>query len=221
MPKCSVIVHTSTAYARRLQMQTFLPFHNYKDSANALDSKRLNKQAVECQQIAEILLRKMNLLPLEYKKDRYGHSRVRKGFWNHPAVRMWEGWEGSYFEYYRAVVFACQQRGIESSKHMDKYLTYAHLMDDVFYQSDTNALLRFRPHWQVEEFHLSHRYMLWRKDPAFYSHFYASLFSEPHLDYLWPAVPATQSHKFQNPTLYERYHNYVNSGRPTPRPAVL
>jgi NDP-sugar pyrophosphorylase family protein len=54
-------------------MQTFLPYSNFKLSAEALDWQRLGKQRVETKQIIFALT-----------KESYGWK-------NHPAVKMWAG----------------------------------------------------------------------------------------------------------------------------------
>jgi len=76
-------------------MNTFLPFADFKKSATVLDSRRLNKQAVECVQILSNL--------------RYG------GAWsNHPAVKMWKGSIWALEEYLSAIVDECRIRGIKT-----------------------------------------------------------------------------------------------------------
>ncbi len=55
-------------------MQTFLPSANPVTSARLLDSKRLNKQILECYQILNVL-----------------SGKSKGGGWrNHPAVLMWK-----------------------------------------------------------------------------------------------------------------------------------
>lgn len=56
-------------------MQTFLPFPDYDKSARVLDDRRLGKQRVECLQILKAL------------------TIPSYGWQNHPAVKMWRGWE--------------------------------------------------------------------------------------------------------------------------------
>jgi hypothetical protein len=58
-------------------MQTFLPSANATIAASMLDSKRLNKQILECYQILNVL-----------------SGKSKGGGWrNHPAVLMWKGYE--------------------------------------------------------------------------------------------------------------------------------
>ena len=61
-------------------MQTFLPYADFYSCSRVLDSKRLGKQRVECKQI---------LLALK-----------NGGAWsNHPAVKMWRGYEPALCRY--------------------------------------------------------------------------------------------------------------------------
>lgn len=54
-------------------MQTFLPYANFAQSAMVLDKKRCFKQAVEANQILNVL------------------TGISNGWANHPAVKMWVG----------------------------------------------------------------------------------------------------------------------------------
>jgi len=66
-------------------MQTFLPQQDFILSAEQLDKTRLNKQIVETQQILNCLL--------------------DNGAWsNHPAVRMWRGFEPALVRYAHAMM---------------------------------------------------------------------------------------------------------------------
>ena len=56
-------------------MQTFLPYPDFQKTAQCLDNKRLGKQRVEARQIISTLEGKSN------------------GWRNHPAVKMWKGYE--------------------------------------------------------------------------------------------------------------------------------
>ena len=64
-------------------MQTFLPYADFKDSAKCLDFRRLGKQRVEAKQILDIIT---GVNPT---------SRWR----NHPAVKMWQGYEKALLLY--------------------------------------------------------------------------------------------------------------------------
>jgi len=142
-------------------MQTFLPRASYKGSAVVLDRQRLGKQRVEGLQLLKALSPKY----------------TGKGWVNHPAARMWRGYEGALACYTLAVCEEWVSRGYKDT-----------CADKV------RVLLDARPEWQAslvppwfgdEDFHRSHRSNLVRKLPEHY----APLF-EPglpdNLPYLWP-----------------------------------
>lgn len=70
-------------------MQTFLPYPDFKDSAECLDKKRCWKQVLETSQILKCL-----------KLTREGSTT--HGWRNHPAVLMWKNYESALVDYYNA-----------------------------------------------------------------------------------------------------------------------
>jgi hypothetical protein len=68
-------------------MQTFLPTHNFKDCAKILDSKRLNKQILECSQIFKAL------------------TKQSIHWANHPTVLMWQSKEKPFLKYWHEMSF--------------------------------------------------------------------------------------------------------------------
>lgn len=134
-------------------MQTFLPLDDFFGSVQVLDDKRLGKQRVEALQILNAL---------------EGRSR---GWVNHPAVRMWRGYEDALRVYHDDCISEWISRGFKNTMP--------------FLSVGGGVLL---PPWFGDEaFHASHRSNLLRKDPEFYG-WYG--WSEPHdLPYVWPAVP--------------------------------
>jgi hypothetical protein len=149
-------------------MQTFLPHPNYFFSARALDSRRLNKQSVECYQIGLILWRKRGWIPVEYKSN----GLPKKGFWNHPAVRMWEGHEHSFLDYWQAIINECADRHISIS-----LLTLHHRKLSSLIPPSVSTQIPFFS----EDFHKSHQSNLKRKDSSYYD------FPVPsNLPYIWP-----------------------------------
>lgn len=87
-------------------MQTFVPLtSSYTDIAKVLDNKRLNKQALEGWQIL------MTLLEL----DPQGNHRTPKGWVNHPAVKMWRGYEMALYLYIQEMVAEWKNRGYNST----------------------------------------------------------------------------------------------------------
>ena len=77
-------------------MQTFLPYSDFKKSAEALDMKRLGKQRVECLQILKAL--------------------TGAGGWkNHPAVKMWNGYSSALITYGIAICIEWKKRGYKDT----------------------------------------------------------------------------------------------------------
>lgn len=131
-------------------MQTFLPYPDFKESARVLDRQRLGKQRVECYQIYRAL------------------QGLTKGWVNHPATRMWRGYEDALLCYCAHV---CQEW--ESRGYTNNMLIYHY---EVF---------RADPPWLGDpNFHASHRSNLLRKDPAHYGQF--GWTEPPTLPYVWP-----------------------------------
>jgi hypothetical protein len=62
-------------------MQTFLPYPDFMKSAECLDSQRLGKQRVEAFQIWQTL------------------TDQSDGWKNHPAIKMWKGYEDALLRY--------------------------------------------------------------------------------------------------------------------------
>lgn len=73
-------------------MQTFLPYSDFRKSAQCLDYKRLGKQRVECKQILQALQR-------------------TTGWSNHPAVKMWRGCEPALRAYMQECIQEWVSRG--------------------------------------------------------------------------------------------------------------
>lgn len=137
-------------------MQTFLPYPDFLRSAMVLDDKRLGKQRVETLQILNAL---------------HGLS---KGWTNHPATKMWRGYENALVEYGTMI---------------------CHVWADVrgFNDTCTGKIRSFldrtktaeMPPWLGDvELHESHRSNLIRKDIWFYAPRFPD--TEWFLDYVWP-----------------------------------
>ena len=82
-------------------MQTFYTDHSFTVTAQHLDYRRLGKQRVETKQILMTLLGESN------------------GWRNHPAVRMWEGYETALCWYGMAMCWEWRQR-----KYVDNLQPY-------------------------------------------------------------------------------------------------
>jgi hypothetical protein len=131
-------------------MQTFLPYPSFEQSMRVLDKRRLGKQRVEAYQILRTL------------------SGISVGWRNHPAVRMWAGYEAALSLYLRTAIQEWIHRGCRNNmiipSNPDKYIL---------------------PHWfGSEQFHSAHRSNLLRKDLAWYSQF--NWIESPDIPYFWP-----------------------------------
>ena len=78
-------------------MQTFLPYEDFKRSAETLDSKRLGKQRVESMQIYKACV-----------LDDYGWK-------NHPVVKMWIGYEDALQIYMNTMIDEWVKRGFNNT----------------------------------------------------------------------------------------------------------
>jgi hypothetical protein len=88
-------------------MQTFITHAdtNFSLTAQELDNKRLNKQALEAWQI----------MMTNLKLDPEGNHREPKGWYNHPAVKLWRGHESVLFEYICAMTMEWVRRGFKTT----------------------------------------------------------------------------------------------------------
>lgn len=117
-------------------MQTFLPFPSFTASLDLLDKRRLNKQNVESTQILNVLLGRTNT--------------NGKGWQNHPAVKMWRGYENALKWYKNKGMELGESRGI----------TYVKLQREIV---DKNANMDYPSFIGNAEFHMSHLANLKRK----------------------------------------------------------
>ena len=83
-------------------MQTFLPYQNFEEVAADIDSKRLNKQILECYQILNVL----------------SNPSPTAGWRNHPAVKMWRGYEMALFNYAMTMVSEADARSIKTENNV-------------------------------------------------------------------------------------------------------
>ena len=145
-------------------MQTFLPYANFEKSARSLDYRRLGKQRVEGMQI-------LNALSPDYDK---------KGWVNHPAVRMWENHVDVLKVYVNTMIVEWISRGYNNTMSM-------YDVDVAKLQAD-DAM----PAWLGRgELHKSHRINLLRKDYEFYAPMYVddahlSTYEIESYPYWWP-----------------------------------
>jgi hypothetical protein len=138
-------------------MQTFLPYPSFGRSAGILDDRRLGKQRVEALQILNAL-----------------HGRSR-GWTNHPATRMWRGYEDALVLYGLVVTREWKRRGRADTVE-GKLLAFV---------PQGWRRPRQLPPWLGDPaFHRAHQSSLVRKDPAFYRAFFPDVPDD--LPYVWP-----------------------------------
>lgn len=136
-------------------MQTFLPYPSFSKSASVLDNRRLGKQRVECLQILKALT-----LP-------------SYGWQNHPAVKMWRGFE------HLLVVYGCQiclewtNRGFKDTC-FDKIASFGTL--------HPNGPVAIP--WLTDALCASHQSNLIRKLPEHYAPLFPN--TPDDLPYVWP-----------------------------------
>lgn len=120
-------------------MQTFVAYNNYRQSAKVLDKQRLNKQITETSQILNCL--------------------ITGGSWeNHPAVRMWKGFEPSLCRYGEACQGAFVAVGGSSS-----HKSWAKIDDLMRSNGWANGEPPMPPWMGREDIHSSHRGRLLHK----------------------------------------------------------
>jgi len=133
-------------------MQTFLPYADIPRSVKALDWRRLGKQRVEAYQILRILR----------------EERTSSGWVNHPATRMWRGYDDALASYMNECIVEWILRGYKNNMQMAPHKENYRL-----------------PYWFGDEaFHASHRSNLLRKEPSFYGQY--GWIEPPDLPYVWP-----------------------------------
>ena len=137
-------------------MQTFLPEMTFTASAQALDNKRLGKQRVEVLQLLRAL------------------SGESKGWANHPACKMWRGYEWWLMLYGLMVCQEWERRGFKDTCEQ-KIIA----IGDKYSRETQNF-----PPWINTEFITAHRSNLIRKNPEYYSHKWPD--TPKDLPYIWP-----------------------------------
>jgi Pyrimidine dimer DNA glycosylase len=157
-------------------MQTFLPHPSMRESLDALDNKRLNKQILESYQILKVL-----------------SGQSPSNAWrNHPAVLMWEGAENELWRYSQTAIVLANMRGIKTDKNDANIKALTKI-----------AVLRWgddEPAWRnhpatVKRVNATHKANLYIKDPIYYykyAYAIASPYNEPCCDgckYYWPTHP--------------------------------
>lgn len=133
-------------------MQTFLPYESFSKSAAVLDRQRLGKQRVETWQILRAL------------------RGETKGWVNHPATRMWRGYEAALCYYGWVMCDEWLMRGYK---------------DSMLHRFTGHGGKLVMPPWLGDEqFHLSHQSNLVRKLPDYYRDKFPGVPGD--MEYVWP-----------------------------------
>ena len=149
-------------------MQTFLPLPEFRESAAALDVKRLGKQRVEVIQIVRAL------------------TRPGYGWAHHPAVLMWRGFEEALGCY----GLACCRRWSADLGFADTcadtiVADLAHAGVTAIRSQAELAGAGALPSWLGDPtLHRSHQSALLRKDPEHYRPLFPGVPDD--LEYHWP-----------------------------------
>lgn len=171
-------------------MQTFLPYPDFIKSASVLDKRRLGKQRVETLQIMQAIFgqRLVTTYARETENEEVIISTLEPSNWffermpnrgwrNHPAVRMWVGYERGLWLYQQAVCTEWIRRGYK----------------DTCFEKTEFIFLRFgdpagliTPPWMGDPgFHTSHQSNLIRKDRTFYEPYFPGVPGD--IPYIWPS----------------------------------
>jgi hypothetical protein len=122
-------------------MNTFLPYEDFKKTAECLDNKRLGKQRVEAWTIY-LTLQKIKekgraVAPnctkpygdkcgYCYECKRYQET-IKIGWENHPAVKMWKGYELALMEYGLEICKEWIKRGFKDNM-IGKFLSFTQVI---------------------------------------------------------------------------------------------
>lgn len=154
-------------------MQTFIVAPTFSETAKLLDNKRLGKQRVETKQILQTNLK------LSIYKSRFGDfaSPIKLAWKNHPAVKMWRGYDNMLALYGYAICKEWINRGFSDSL-LPFFREFVATSGPLLY-----------PPWLINPTKLhriiiSHRSSLRSKDDNFYGPLFPD--SEVKYGYYWP-----------------------------------
>jgi hypothetical protein len=137
-------------------MQTFLPYQDFEEVAADLDSKRLNKQILECYQILNVL----------------SNPSPTAGWRNHPAVKMWRGFETALFNYAMTMVSEADARSIKTEKNV---ANLQRLRRESGMDWGTTMPLWFSNNKIMKRVTTTHKANLYKKAPELYPQFVSAV----------------------------------------------
>lgn len=154
-------------------MQTFLPFKDFRLSAEYLDDKRLGKQRVENLQLIQamsgwklittekILHPWRGVLTEPLPRAQWKLRRDPVGWTNHPCKKMWTGFEGLFRDYQYWVTTEWVSRGFKDTCWEKFNCVWNHAYEE----DETEGL----PWWYDDDkFHEMYQSLLIRKNPDYY-----------------------------------------------------
>lgn len=128
-------------------MQVFVPFSKPMACAMVLDSRRLNKQVIECRQILAAI---------------WGESNAWK---NHPCVKMYREHE-QWLEYYMNCLDCAREARALHHEDVDEGLELLELAEEWSHKAEA-----ITPDFLTEEFCEQHRRRLYTKNNEVYNQF--------------------------------------------------
>lgn len=142
-------------------MQTFLADKSFRESARVLDNSRLGNQCYrECKTL------------------------INGGWENHPASKMWHGYEHALCEYALELAHEMGRRKKPDGSPKWKPQVVARWTNYWSELMDTYPDTGYPPWLGNEQFHSSHRAALLAKNWFWYRQF--NWTEEPRIDYTWP-----------------------------------
>lgn len=139
-------------------MQTFLTSYSFSDTADSLDYRRLGKQRVEAMQILRAL------------------KGLTKGWVNHPATKMWRGYERQLAYYGFCMCAEWVERGYKDNL---RHFFIEHMYQDIYAMDCAKT-----PDWLTPDLIMSHKSNLKRKMPEHYGAIWPDVPDD--LPYVWP-----------------------------------
>jgi hypothetical protein len=148
-------------------MQTFVPYgKHFVGNAAVLDRQRLGKQRVEGLQILRTL------------------KGITYGWANHPAVRMWDGYEDALGYYTLTICNRWTSYGYKDTCAYKVRQILPHLTDAVINREQIRETIEMPPWLDDLGVMMSHRSNLIRKKPDYYGPIWPE--TPNYLPYKWP-----------------------------------
>jgi hypothetical protein len=168
-------------------VQVFLPFPSFTHSVAVLDRARLGKQRIECGQILSALrfLKTGEAVP-ETIDPNVGNRGSTPAWLNHPATKMWRGYEAALGLYMSLCIAEWIHRGYKNSMvaPYDLKTLDADPIHADFAAAVAAERVRMPPWLGREDVHASHRANLLRKMPEHYGQF--GWTEDTTMPYVWP-----------------------------------